>query len=75
MKFLSKFISYKESSISKFPIILEHLEVCDLSVKELYKKVKSSLDNYQEYIEILDCLFMLGKIEIIEEALHYVKVN
>ena len=75
MKFPSKFISYKESSISKFPIILKELKEYDLSVKELYRKIKSSVDNYQEFIEILDCLFILGKIEFIEEVLHYVKIN
>lgn len=75
MKFPSKFISYKESSISKFPIFLESLQKSGLSVKELYRKVKSEIDNYQEFVEILDCLFMLGKINIKNEVIYYVEDN
>lgn len=77
MKFPSKFISYKDSNLSKFPIFLEALEDHDLSVTELYRKVKNKakLDNIQEFIEVLDCLFALGKIELEDEVLHYVKTN
>ncbi len=75
MKFPSKFISYKNSSISKFPILLLELEECDLSVQELYSKIKSKIQNIQEYIDILDCLFLLGKITFMEGVLHYVKSN
>ena len=75
MKFPSKFISYKESSISKFPVFLESLQKSGLSVNELYKKVKNEIDNYQEFVEILDCLFMLGKININNEVIYYVEGN
>lgn len=73
MKFPSKFISYKQSSISRFPLFLDALQPCDLSVNELYKKMKSSTKNIQDFIEILDCLYMLGRVELKNGVIHYVE--
>lgn len=73
MKLPSKFINYKESSLYKFPMFLEALEKCDLSIMELYKKTKNSTENIQEWMEIMDCLYALGVIELREEVVHYAK--
>lgn len=73
MKFPSKFINYKDSSLYKFPYFLEALSSCDLSIQELYKKTKKYVDNVQEWIEIMDCLYILNAIELNEEVVHYVK--
>ena len=73
MRFPSKFLTFKESSLYKFPFFLEPLEKRDYSVNELYDHVKSKVNGYQEFIEILDCLFVLGKIDLYEEVIHYVK--
>lgn len=75
MRFPSKFIDYKNSSIYKFPFFLEELSQKDLTVMELYSKVKKHVENIQEFIEILDCLFALKKIVLLEDTLHYVKTN
>jgi hypothetical protein len=56
-------------------IFLEELSQKDLTVMELYNKVKKHVENIQEYIEILDCLFALKKIVLLEDTLHYVKTN
>ncbi len=74
MKFPNKVTSYKESVLAKFPIVLTALKNEDLTPQALYKKVKSKVSSIQEYIEILDCLYILGKIEILEtEEIHYVE--
>lgn len=73
MKLPSKFINYKESSLYKFPLFLEQLENCDLSVLDLYKKTKKYAENLQEWIEIMDCLYALEAIELNEEVVHRVK--
>ena len=77
MKFPSKFISYKESCLSKFPYFLEALDAHDLSISELYKKVfnKCKVNNNQEFIDILICLFSMKKITLEEGIIHYVKTN
>ena len=74
MKLPNKVITYKESTISKFPAVLSCLKEQVMSPALLYKKVKSKVEDIGEYIDILDCLYALGKIELIEHlgVLHYV---
>ena len=76
MRLPNKVISYNESIISKFPIILNLLKSKDYKVMELYEKLKADLD-IECFIETLDCLFALGKIEIDYKArrIHYVVWN
>lgn len=74
MRFPSKVTSYKDSIISKFPIILKELTSSDLSPKELYSLVKKKVSDIAEFLDILSCLFALNEIEMIrQEVLHYVK--
>jgi len=75
MKLPNKFITYKESIISKFPLVLEELKDYDLSISDLYKKIRKNIDGVQEYLDILDCLYALNKFTLIEEVVHYVKTN
>ncbi len=73
MKIPSKVTTYKESTIAKFPIILELLEKSDMTPPDLYAKVrKSKIKDITEFVEVLDCLYAMNKIEIREEVLHYV---
>lgn len=75
MKLPSKYISYNESIVFKFPIFLEKLKENDMMVMELYRKVKSTVDNLDEFIDILTCLYSLKTIELKEGVIHYVKKN
>lgn len=74
MKFPSKVTPYQASILAKFPVVLSCLESEDLRPDDLYKKVKSKVTDIGEYLEILDCLYALRKIELREEGgmLHYV---
>jgi len=72
MRLPSKFISFKESILPKFIGILTKLQENDMTVLELYKRFKGQVENIDEFIEILDCLFALGKISYNGEVLHYV---
>lgn len=71
MRFPSKVTSYKESTIALFLVVLSQLEKKDLTPSELYKKVKNKVSGVQEYLEILDCLYALDKIELEGEVIHY----
>ena len=64
MKLLNKVITYKESILAKFPIILSIVKDQEIAVDLLYKKVKSKVDDIGEFMEIMDCLYALGKIEL-----------
>jgi hypothetical protein len=74
MRFPSKVTPYKLSILVKFPIILNILEREDLSPEILFQKVKKDVSDIGEFVEILACLFALGKILLIDERseLHYV---
>ena len=77
MKFPSKVTSYQESIMSKFSVVLSHLEKENIKPSLLYKKIRTKVSDPREFVEILDCLFALGKIEMVgeEKELHYVDRN
>lgn len=72
MRFPSKVTTYKNSSIALFPVILTHLQKEQMSPSELYKKVKGHITGIDEYLEVLDCLYALKKIELEGGRLRYV---
>lgn len=72
MKMPNKVTPYKESSIAKFPVVLALLEKKDMTPSELLSKVKKNkIKNIDEFVEIIDCLYAMNKIEINGEVLHY----
>ncbi len=77
MKFPNKVIPYRKSVLSKFPLVLKELEAQDCSVLVLYRKLEKKLDGLSEYMDILDCLYYLGAVELLPGGvkLHYVKGN
>ena len=75
MKLPSKVTSYKESVISKFPIVLESLSYSNETPRQLYEKENQNFNDINEYMEVLDALFLLGKVgydDVLGE-LYYVK--
>lgn len=74
MKLPSKVTPYKDSILAKFPVVLAALQECDMTPSELYNKMKRKVSAAAELVEILDCLYALGKVELLYgEVLHYVK--
>lgn len=73
MRFPSKVTPYQSSILAVFPVVLSLLEKDDMKPGELYKKVKNKVDDVAEFLDILDCLYALGKIVIDDErgVLHY----
>ena len=72
MKMPNKVTPYKESSIAKFPVVPSLLEKKDMTPSELFCKVKKNkIQNIDEFVEVLDCLYAMHKIEINGEVLHY----
>lgn len=74
MKFPNKVTSYSESTLSRLSIILKTLYAGDKTIIELYQDTCFQYNAIEEYIDALDCLYALGKIDYIEEsgALHFV---
>lgn len=76
MKLPNKLYSYSESVISNFPVVLSVLrKENSLTILQLYDKVNRIIGNAVEFIETLDCLYVLGKIEYNYESrrIYYVK--
>lgn len=62
----NKSIPLKDSIIYKMLIILEEsFDIIDLT--DLYNKVSVSFSTFDEFVYSLDVLFILEKIELIEE--------
>lgn len=68
MKFPNKVTPYKESVLAKFPVVLTVLKNEDMNPVRLFEKVKSKVTDVGEFIEILDCLYAMGKIELLDEG-------
>lgn len=64
----NKLITYNESVISKIPIFLEIIEKGPIGVKELYHQVATKVTGVSEFMDVLDCLYALNKIEFDEKA-------
>lgn len=67
MQMPNKLYTYKESVLSKFPIVLKKIEQGNCQVCELYKKVQKDVSGICEFMEVLDCLYALGKVEYDEK--------
>ena len=72
MKLPSKVTTFKKSILVFLPKILGILSEKDYSINRLYYMVSKEM-SINEFIDSLDCLFMLGKVTINMEVLHYVK--
>jgi|LSQX01.3.fsa_nt_gb hypothetical protein len=67
MRLPSKVTSFKESSLSKFPSLLDAINKNDLSPYELYEVTKECFENIEDFIETLDYLYALNKISFEKE--------
>jgi len=77
MRLPSKITSYDDSILAIFPIILGIVEKTDVSVYALFSNTKELFDDVGEFIEVLDCLYALGALELEQETrlLRYVSGN
>lgn len=75
MKLPNKITSYKESILSKLPIILNELRDNQVSIKDIYMKNERKFESIDQFIDALDCLYALGKIQYDEESERIVYVK
>lgn len=60
----NKTISYNESVLMLFPLILHTIEKQpDISVIELYNSLKEECTSVIQFTQSMDCLFALGRID------------
>ena len=64
MKLPNKLFSYNESILSKFPIVLNELNEKEyITIYQLYVNVIGKFDSVSEFLEALECLYALRKID------------
>jgi hypothetical protein len=73
----SKVNSFSDSVVALFAPILEELQKRDMTPHELLEATRTRVSEISVFLDALDCLYKLGKIEIPEdtEVLRYVKAN
>lgn len=67
MRLPNKITTFNESVLSKFPLILRVVEKGNVPVLELYNTVRSETEDVDTFLEVLDCLYVLGKIDFNEQ--------
>lgn len=69
MRFPSKTTSYDRSIIPYFPRIADALSSGDADPMAVYEKIELKDKTVNDYLDALDCLFALGRIELTEGGL------
>lgn len=77
MRYPDKVTSFSNSVFSLFPAVMECLLQQEMSPRELFERIYESKKGVSEFMDTLDCLFALGRIELNEErrTLRYVDRN
>ena len=77
MRLPSKVTPYANSVVSRFPVLLDVLQVKDMSPKDLFEQTTAGKKEMGDFLSTLDCLFALGKIELTEDGglIRYVSKN
>ena len=68
MKLPNKIISYKESVLSRFPLVLSVLSENLVGVYDLFELTKDSFTDIEEYMDTIVCLYALKKVTIDDES-------
>ena len=63
MQLPNKLYSYSNSIISKFPVVLRTLQNGEVQILTLFLKNQDRFDSINDFIETLDALYALRKIE------------
>lgn len=66
----NKLFSYNQSVLSKLPAFLTALDK-PTNLKDLYQNIQCATMSTMEFMEVLDCLYALNKIDIDNEGRLY----
>ena len=74
MQLPNKLYSYNYSVLSKFPILLKSLQKGDVQVLSLFMSNQDKFESINDFIETLDALYALRKIDNDDEkgVIHFV---
>ncbi|EHK2305051.1 ABC-three component system middle component 7 [Clostridium perfringens] len=73
MIFPNKLKTYEESILSKLPIVLNIILEGKRDILEIYQLCENHFNEVQEYIYVLDILYILNKIKYVKGGKIYVE--
>lgn len=76
MRFPSKVTRIQDSIVYKMALIMERIENANdsvLTVNQIYADLQDQFNSIVDYVEALDCLFILDRIDITKEDIVYAK--
>lgn len=77
MIFPNKLYNFDETTLSKLTLILRLLDKSEMSVTEIFRKLKNKFKNIEEFILAVEILYLLDMIYYDSDwgVLRYVKKN
>lgn len=64
MQLPNKLYSYKASSLSLVPVVLTEIKDRPMAVSELYRRLRPSLEDATDFVDVLDCLYALRAVDV-----------
>jgi len=71
MRLPSKTTKYSESTLARFPVVLGILKKAPTTPRMLYQVTKIQIPDVAEFVDVLNCLYALRKIEMKGGVLYY----
>lgn len=68
----NKLFSYGDSDLPKFIVVLNQLNKKECTASELFKQISKEFKDVNDFIRILDELYLLNKVNINERGKLYV---
>lgn len=68
MQLPNKLYSYEKSTLALLPRVLDQIKSGNLNVLDLFHSVKDYLEDYSDFLSVMDCLYALNAIELSEEG-------
>ena len=66
----SKLYSYSESTLALIPYVMQILKGTNAPIQptQLYRQCSSELSDASDFLDVMDCLFLLGAVDINEKG-------
>jgi len=68
MQLPNKLYSYKNSTLTLIPVVLNEIKEQPISVYELYNRVRPVLKDATDFLSVMDCLYALQAVDITDEG-------
>lgn len=68
MQLPNKLYSYQKSTLALIPKVLKEIYSGNTNVLYIFHSISQELDDYSDFLSVMDCLYALNAIEMDEEG-------